>query len=191
MGVFDEVSQFLETRLEEFLRQNPQLELQVLLQQIQDQEKETLQLLHNLKTQQSQQEEQLLALAEDIKLWHGRIQKAQQAKRLDLVTAAQQRESELLQQGNQLWGQRLHTLERFQQAQKLSRQMQQRRQEVQNQIDSLKAQVPRSTSTSAPKSAPPPPQSTSQNHNQGGDPLEAEFQRWELDEELNRLKRKL
>jgi len=191
MGVFDEVSQFLETRLEEFLRQNPQLELQVLLEQIQDQEKETLQLLHNLRTQQSQQEEQLLALAEDIKLWHGRIQKAQQAQRLDLATAAQQRESELLQQGNQLWGQRLHTLERFQQAQKLSQQMQQRRQEVQNQIDSLKAQASRSTSTSAPKSTPPPPPRASQNHSQSGDPLEAEFQRWELDEELNRLKRKL
>ena len=191
MGVFDEVSQFLETRLEEFLRQNPQLELQVLLEQIQDQEKETLQLLHNLRTQQSQQEEQLLALAEDIKLWHGRIQKAQQAQRLDLATAAQQRESELLQQGNQLWGQRLHTLEQFQQAQKLSQQMQQRRQEVQNQIDSLKAQASRSTSTSAPKSTPPPPPRASQNHSQSGDPLEAEFQRWELDEELNRLKRKL
>lgn len=191
MGVFDEVSQFLETRLEEFLRQNPQLELQVLLEQIQDQEKETLQLLHNLKTQQSQQEEQLLALAEDIKLWHGRIQKAQQAQRLELATAAQQRENELLQQGNQLWGQRLQTLERLQQAQKLSQQMQQRRQEVQNQIDSLKAQASRSTSTAAPKSAPPPPPKTSRTHNQSGDPLEAEFQRWELDEELNRLKRKL
>jgi len=185
VGVFEEVSQFLETRLEEFLKQNPQLELQVLLDQLQGQEQETRRLVLTLENQQAQEEAELLTLAQDIQLWHGRIEKAQNAQRPDLASAAREREAQLLGQGNQLWSRRLQTLERLKQAQALIPQIQRRRREVQQQIDSLKQAPPQPAQPKAKTPAPEP------NYRRAADPLDAEFQRWELEDELNRLKRNL
>ncbi|MBJ7899227.1 MAG: TIGR04376 family protein [Cyanobacteria bacterium RI_101] len=185
MGVFEEVGQFLETRLEEFLKQNPQLELQVLLDQLQSQEQETRRLVLALEKQQAQEEAELLTLAQDIQLWHGRVEKARNAQRPDLAGAAQEREAQLLGQGNQLWSRRLQTLERLKQAQDLIPQIQRRRREVQQQIDSLKQAPPQPAQPKAKTPAPEP------NYTRGADPLDAEFQRWELEDELNRLKRNL
>ena len=45
MGLFDDLSRFLETRLEEFLKNNPHLELEAILEQLRQQEQDTSRLI--------------------------------------------------------------------------------------------------------------------------------------------------
>ena len=45
MGLFEDLSSFLELRLDEFLKENPHLELQALEDKLQDQEDEAVRLL--------------------------------------------------------------------------------------------------------------------------------------------------
>lgn len=190
MSVFDEFSRFLETRLEEFLRNNPDLELQALLEQLRDQDQDARRLLQRLEQQKNQQEQEILSLAQDIKTWHNRIEKAKQAGRLDLAAAAQEREAALLHQGNLVWGQRAGVGQQITQAQALLAQIQQRQKEVVAKIELAKQQK-KSTAT---------PNSDTVGWNQGNqyknyqrslDPLEATFQNWELDDDLENLKRNM
>ncbi|GBF82762.1 TIGR04376 family protein [Aphanothece sacrum] len=185
MSVFDDISRFLETRLEEFLRSNPHLELQALLEQLREQEQETLKLVKELEIQEKRLEKEILALAEDIKLWHLRIAKAQAAGRLDLAQAAQEREAALLRQGNQLWGQMQGAKQQIVQSQGLLRQIQQRKQEVQT-----KAREAQAAQTSSNWDTTGWNKGMNYNtYSKATDPLEVEFQRWELDDELESLKR--
>ena len=105
MSIFDDFSRFLETRLEEFLKNNPHFELQALLEQLREQEEEALKLIVEKEGQKKHLEAEILSLAEDIQAWHKRVAKAKSAGRLDLAQRAQEREATLLRQGNQLWGQ--------------------------------------------------------------------------------------
>jgi uncharacterized protein (TIGR04376 family) len=184
MGLFDDFSQFFETRLDEFLKSNPHLELEAILDQLREQERDTLKLIRTLETQL---ESQILNLAQEIKNWHGRIEKAKAASRHDLAQAAQEREAALLRQGNQVWGQMEGTKQRISQAQILLSQIQPKIKEVQAQAQQARsAQSANNWDTIGwnQGSTPPP-------YNKATDPLESEFQRWELDEELNRIKRDL
>ena len=52
MGLFEDLSQFLETRLEEFLAAHPHLELQAIEEQLREQEEDTLRLIANLQAQE-------------------------------------------------------------------------------------------------------------------------------------------
>jgi uncharacterized protein (TIGR04376 family) len=198
MGVFDDVSRFLEDRLEEFLHNNPHLELQALAEQLREQEADARQLLGGLERKKQDQEAQILSLAEDIQAWHGRIKKAQDANRLDLAQAAQEREAALLRQGNQVWGQRLGTEQRIKQAQDLLREIQQRQQAVQQRMKQVQAEqkvAETQTTTSSTATG-----TDTVGWNQGGqqqpyrrelDPLDAEFKRWELESELDAMKRNM
>ena len=105
MCLFDDLSRFLETRLDEFLRANPHLELRALEDQLRGQEEDALRLLGDLKRRERQLKNSILETAKDIQQWHGRIEKAKAANRQDLVGPAQEREAALLRQGNHLWGQ--------------------------------------------------------------------------------------
>ena len=130
MGLFDDFSQFLENRLEEFLQNNPHLELQALEEQLRQQEEDTLRLIVQLQRQEKKLEQDILSTAQEVKLWHNRIEKAQTANRIDLVQAAQEREASFLRQGNQQWGQMQGYKQRIQQATELYHQIKQRRKEV-------------------------------------------------------------
>lgn len=192
MGVFDDVSRFLEDRLEEFLHNNPHLELQALLEQLKEQEADARRLLVDLERKKQDQESQILSLAEDIQAWHGRIQKAQAAGRPDLAQGAQEREAALLRQGNQVWGQRSGTERRISQAQNLLQEIQQRQREVEQKAKQVAAEQ---RATVAQKTAAGTV-GWNQGEDQGNyrrelDPLEAEFKKWELQAELDALKRKV
>lgn len=196
MGLFEDLSKFLETRLEEFLRSHPHLELQALDEQLREQEEDTLRLIGTLQLEEKQLENKILDAAQDVKRWHIRIDKAQVAHREDLVRAAQEREAALLRQGNQLWGQMNGVKERLQKSQELQRQIQVRRQEVRAKA----AQVNAERERAAQKAQAAQPnswetqgwnRSASSTFASSGDPLEQVFQRWETDEELDRLKRNL
>lgn len=88
MGLFDDVGRFLEDRLEEFLQNNPHLELEALLEQLKEQEADARRLLTDLQRKKQDQEAQILNLAQDIQAWHSRIQQAKAAGREDLAQRA-------------------------------------------------------------------------------------------------------
>jgi uncharacterized protein (TIGR04376 family) len=185
MGIFDDFSRFLEERLDEYMRANPQLELLALEQNLREQEEETLQLMTNLKLEERQIQDKILELAREIQLWHARIEKAKAANRLDLAEPAQKHEGELLMQGNQLWGQMEMLKQRIQQTQELQQQIQQRRKEVQIKVSEAQASraAGTGTTTSIPNEATTAPRST--------EALEQDFRRWEAEQELEQLKRSM
>jgi len=186
VGLFD----FLETRLEEFLRNNPHLELQALEEQLRQQEEDTLRLIIDLQAQQKRVQDEILATAQDIQRWHSRIDKAKAAGRLDLAQGAQEREAALLREGNQLWGKMQGLKERIEQAKDLQKKIQVRRQEVRTKA--TQAEATRSTAQTQPSW-----ETTGWNQNRtpssatGSDQLEEKFSRWETDDELEKLKRNL
>jgi uncharacterized protein (TIGR04376 family) len=104
MGLFEDLSRFLENRLDEFLKANPHLELMALEEQLRGQEEDAINLLGTLKRRQQQLEDSILETAQAIQRWHERIKKAQAANREDLAQPAQAREAALLREGNHLWG---------------------------------------------------------------------------------------
>lgn len=176
MSVFDDVSRFLEDRLEEYLRNNPHLELQALAEQLDEQANDTLRLIAQLQLQEQTLQEKILATARDVQLWHERIAKAQSKGRLDLVEPAQAREAALLRQGNQLWGQMTAVKQQIEQSQQLYRQIQVRQQEVKQRLATVQAGP---TTWGTPPAADP------------NDPLEAAFHAWDIEDELDSLKRNL
>jgi len=193
MGVFDDVSRFLEDRLEEFLHNNPHLELQALAEQLREQEADARQLLAGLERKKQDQEAQILSLAQDIQAWHSRIKKAQDSNRLDLAQAAQEREAALLRQGNQVWGQRAGTEHRIQQARDLLQEIQQRQREVEQRAKQVQAEQKMAAAQQkvATDTAGWNQGEQQQPYRRELDPLEAEFKRWELEAELEEIKRKM
>ncbi len=195
MGLIKDITNFLETRLEEYIRKNPQMELQMLLEQLKQQETEILKIIADFELKEKKFQDQILAIAEDIKLWHNRAIKANESGRQDLANAANERETALLKQGNQVWAQMSLAKQRLAQTFELSTQIQARITEIKQKIsEAAKSQSysgANSAENSAANSLPnfgwgnlnPPPSAD--------DPLEAKFHQWEMDEEIARLKRKI
>lgn len=191
MGLFEDFSRFLETRLEEFLRNNPHLELQAIEEQLRQQEEDTIRLMTDLRLQERQLQDEILATAQEVQRWHIRIEKAKSVGRLDLAEPAEAREAALLRQGNQLWGQMKGLQDRIKQSKDLQQKIQVRRQEVQ-------AKVAQAQATRASAQAEQRWQTTGWNQassysfsSKSADPLEETFRRWEMDEELDQLKRQM
>ena len=190
MSVFDELNRFLEDRLEEFLQENPHLELLALDEQLQEQQLNAQRSLTQLQSQETQIQNQILETAREVELWQRRVQKAEAAGRMDLAGPARDREAALFRQGNQLWGQMQGTQTQIQTLQETLKHLNDRRAEVKQQIQILRQQqaqqatVPPEYSAANPwTTSPPPPKAA--------DPLDAVFQQWETDEELEDLKRQM
>ncbi|MEN9206296.1 MAG: TIGR04376 family protein [Thermostichales cyanobacterium DRC_bins_46] len=174
MGLFDALGsfgQFLETKLDEFLRAHPELELQILADQVDQQYAEALNLLKN---------KQILELAEEIKTWHGRVEKAKQAKRPDLATQAQAVEDRLLQQGNTLWAAMKAAAQRQVDTRQLLQQIEGKREEIKRRQQELWRQQAQST---------PEPWGSPRGDQQWQE-LERQFRELELQLELDELRRK-
>ncbi|BAZ27846.1 hypothetical protein NIES4074_02740 [Cylindrospermum sp. NIES-4074] len=189
MGLFDDLSRFLENRLEEFLRNNPHLELEALLEQLREQEEDTLKLIADLQLQEKRSQDEILSTAQEIQRWHIRVQKAKTAGREDLATAASAREAALLREGNQRWGQMQGLKERITQSQELLRKIQQRRQEVQTKA--AEAQTARAKTQTQQRLETNGWQNPTTSYSGGFDDLEDKFRRWETQDELEQLKRNL
>lgn len=190
MGLFEDLSSFLEMRLEEFLRNNPHLELQALEENLREQEEETIKLLGDLRLREQRLQAEILATAQEIQRWHVRIEKAKNAQRFDLVKPAEEREAALLRQGNQLWGQMEVVKQRIPETIKLQQSIQARKKEVSAKIAAAQA----ARSTYRPPETEQQWQTTGWNQSVRGssaDPLEQQFRQWETDEELNELKRQM
>ena len=190
MGLFDDINQFLEERLDEFLSNNPHLELQAIEEQLREQERDTTKLIAKLQLEEKSLQDRILQTANDIQTWHGRIGKAEKAKRQDLADAAREREAELLRQGNQTWGQMEGVKQRIVKAKELLQQVQQKRQEIKVKFERAKTSQTQTNAYSSgtvgwDRGADSP------QYRRSADPLEAEFQRWEVDEELEQIKRNM
>ncbi len=195
MSLFDDLSRFLETRLDEFLRANPHLELRALEDQLRGQEEDALRLLGNLKRREKELQSNILETAQDIQQWHQRIEKAKAANREDLVGPAQEREAALLRKGNHLWGQMKSVKERITQTTELRQRVSTKRQEVKTKIAQAAA-----TQQAAQKTAQTASDTdwgtagwnqTTYSASQSFDPLDETFRQWEAEEDLNELKRKM
>ena len=186
MGLFDDINQFLEERLDEFLQNNPHLELQALEEQLREQEQDTTQLISRLQLEEKSLQDRVLAIANDIQTWHARIGKAELANRQDLANAAREREAELLRQGNQIWGQMEGVKQRTTQAKELLLQVKQKRQELKQ---TAKARA--STHTASSDTIGWDRGASSPKYHRSADPLEAEFQKWEVDEELEKIRKNM
>ncbi len=139
MKFIEDIIRFLETRLEEFLRAHPEIELQALDEQLRQQEADTRRLLQESRTQKQALSEALSKLGEEIKTWHFRIAKAERANRPDLAEGARRREAELLEKGSRLFNQGKALEEKIRQLEALLPQIAQRRQEVQTKLQEVKA----------------------------------------------------
>ena len=187
MSLFDDLSRFLETRLDEFLRANPHLALRALEDQLRGQEEDAIRLLGDLKRREQQLENSILETAKDIQQWHGRIEKAKAANRQDLVGPAQEREAALLRQGNHLWGQMKSVKERVEQTKELRQRVKAKREEVKVKIaQAAAAQTIPSTDWGTAGW-----NQTTYSAGKGYDPLDDSFRRWEAEEELDELKKKM
>ena len=192
MGLFDDVSQFLEDRLEEYLRNNPQLELMAMEEKLRDQEAETLKLVAELKRREQQLQDEILAIAQEIQTWHARIEKARAKGRLDLAEPAEAREAALLREGNQKWGKMEMVKERLQQTQELQRKIQLRRKEVQGQVAQAQAaQASAKAQTTAKAQQDWNSVGWSNTPKGKANPLDQQFRQWEAQEELEQMKRDL
>jgi uncharacterized protein (TIGR04376 family) len=191
MSVFDDVSRFLQTRLDEFLKNNPHLELQALDEQLREQEEDTLRLILDLQKKEKTVKNQILDTATDIQRWHERIQKAQAANRQDLVKAAEEREATLLRQGNQLWGQMKGFQERMVKAKELYRQVHSSRQELKKKMAEVSQAQTTQKSQEAQFAGWNSTNNKTYNFSSGSDPLEQEFKNWEAEEELNNMKQNM
>jgi uncharacterized protein (TIGR04376 family) len=191
MGIFEDLSKFLETRLEEFLRKNPHLELQALEEQLREQEDDTLRLILELQKQEKQLQDDILAIAQEIQLWHGRASKAEAAGRTDLAQAAKEREAALLRQGNQRWGQMQGVKQRSEQSKDLVRQIQRKREELKLELSRAKAAREQAQSTPNSDTKGWDRGETYNRYPKSGDILDEQFQRWEMDEEIEQMKRNL
>jgi uncharacterized protein (TIGR04376 family) len=188
MGLFDDIGKFLEERLDEFLRDNPHLELQAIEDQLREQEEDTRRLIMNLQRQEQQIQDEILAIAKKIELWHKRVSKAESANEPDLARAAKEREATLLRQGNQKWGQMEGVKQNLVKAKELLHQTQQKRKEVQAKAAEAarsQAEAPPSSSTSGWEKA------TKYRSSTGYDPLDDRFRQWEMDAEIEQMKRDL
>lgn len=188
MGLLDDISRFLETRLEEFIRNNPQIELQILEDKLHQQEAEIAKLIITSKQEEKNFQDKILEIAEEIRVWHDRTVKAESFDRRDLANLAKEREAALLRQGNQIWAQMELVKKRAIDSQALQVQIQERRKEVQAKIaeaaKTAKAQSPSSTPLNWDNLYTPP-------FRDPNDKLEETFRRWEMDEEIERLKRNM
>lgn len=191
MSLFDDLSTFLEARLDEFLRDNPHLELQAIEDNLRDQEEEAIRLLGDLRLKESRLQQEILNTAQEVQLWHARVEKAKEKGRMDLAQPAEEHEAMLLRQGNHLWGQMEALRQRIQETIDLQRQIQQKRKEVSAQAAQARATR---TATSADQrwqtagwqnyNASTPGASSLQD-------LEKAFRQWEMDEEIEELKRNM
>lgn len=189
MSLFDDLSQILEQRLEEFLRNNPHLELQALEEQLQQQEADAIGLMADLQRQERQLKDNILSTAKEVQLWHERIGKAEKADRQDLVQPAKEREAALLRQGNMLWGQLQGVKERLERTKDLVKQIQIRRKEVRVKVAAAQAEQTASRNRNTWETTGWN-QSVSQRPSPGDD-LDEKFRKWELEEEIEQLKREI
>lgn len=181
MNFFEDFTKFLESRLDEFLQSNPQLNLTILAQELKQEKSDTIKLIFQGESDLKKIENDILNIGKEIQTWHNRIEKAQQARRLDLAQEAQDRENSLLTQGAFLWRQMEEIKQKIALNKELLSSIETKEKEVNLKIEQLKASQNYSNTYQTP----------SWNQSNYNDDLERKFQQWEIDEQIQELKKNL
>ncbi|BAQ63023.1 hypothetical protein GM3708_3429 [Geminocystis sp. NIES-3708] len=185
MGIFEDFSNFLESRLEEFLQSNPHLNLTIIAQELNTQKQDTTRLISSLELELKKIENDILNLGKEIQTWHKRIEKAKTAGRLDLATEAENRQSLLLNQGNLLWQKMEQNKQKIVKNKQLLISLETKQQEVNLKIAQLKAKEQNTDYSHTQNN-----QSSSSSYNSTDD-LETKFHQWEIEQELQEMKNNL
>ena len=191
MGLFDNINQFVEKQLEEFLRNHPHLELSALEEQLKEQERDTKNLIAEFQLKEKTLQKEILAIAKKVKTWHTRVDIATAAGRPDLAEAAKEREAALLRQGNQVWGKMEGVKKRIPQAEELLQQIQQRLKAVKAKSAEVKSAQKNNYSDRYTKGWNQGINDNFGDDSSTVDPLEAKFQKLEVEEELENIKKNL
>jgi hercynine metabolism protein len=99
----EELEARLDQQLEGFLRTNPQQEALLNEQQARDRQRNLLAERLRLRQQAEEQRQLLLRLAEEIRQWQARMERARAAGALDLASRAEQHTAALMDQGRHRW----------------------------------------------------------------------------------------
>ena len=193
MSIFDNINQFVEQQLEDFLSKHPHLELSALEEQLKEQERDTKNLISEFQLKEKKLQQEIIEIAEKIKTWHTRVDMAEAAGKPDLAEAAKEREAALLRQGNQVWGKMEGVKKRIPQAEELLKQIQQRLKVVKAKYADVKSANVSSNNYSDryTKGWHQGINDNYSNYSSTVDPLEEKFQQLELDEELQKIKNNL
>lgn len=182
MGIFEDFSNFLESRLDEFLKSNPELNLTILQQEVKQQKRDTIKLINDLESKQKVLENQIVALGKEVSLWYARIEKAKQGGRFDLAEEAEKKQASLLQEGNLLWQEMEDVKQKNLDAKKLLITLEEKEREINLKMEQMKKVQPTYSSS----------------HNfdnrythHSDDDLESKFQQWEIEQELQKMKKNL
>lgn len=188
MGLFEDFSDFLEIKLDEFLNNNPELKLEVLLAEIKTQKEDTQKLIIDLNSQRNKLDQEIVSVGQEIQTWHSRIEKAKQAGRLDLEQAAQQKENSYLRLGNLIWNERANLEKRLNSSKQLLISLEEREKEVQTKFNVAKAQKQYAQNNQNFDWNQKVNYNTSSYNDYD---LEREFEKLETDQELAKMKKNL
>lgn len=102
---FEELESRLNARLERFLENNPEQEALLQRQEQSERRGDLIQRRRQLQSQAERERQTLLQLAEEIRQWQQRIQRAREAGAGDLAARAQQHLGSLMDRGRLAWEQ--------------------------------------------------------------------------------------
>ena len=114
----EQLERELDARLSAFLRNNPVQENLFSEQHLKDRASALQRQRQQLQSEAKQQRQQLLRLAEDVRAWRSRVDRARAAGADDLAERAEQHLTSLMNQGRSLWadledlGRRFNEVER-------------------------------------------------------------------------------
>jgi len=166
----DQLEARLEQTLEGFLRANPQQDTLLAEQEARERQQQLRRDRLALKTEAELQRQGLLRLAEDIRCWQGRVDRAKGAGALDLAGRADAHIATLMEQGRARWQTLGELGERFAAVEQQLRQL----------GEGPGSQGPTAAATPAPQ----PSGST-------GPDLEADWAAFETQQDLEDLRRKM
>ena len=99
----EQLERELDARLSAFLRNNPVQDNLFSEQHLKDRAGALQRQRQQLQSEAKQQRQQLLQLAEDVRAWRNRVDRAKAAGATDLAERAEQHLSSLMNQGRALW----------------------------------------------------------------------------------------
>jgi hercynine metabolism protein len=161
----------LDAALEGFLRGNPQQEALLAEQDARERQQRLRRERVALKAEAELQRQGLLRLAQDIRGWQGRVERARAAGALDLAGRAEAHIGTLMEQGRARWQTLAELGDRFA--------------AVERDLQALAA------GGGGPATEPAPKTSQTTSAKPGGTGLEADWAAFETQQELEALRRKL
>ena len=99
----EQLERELDARLSAFLRKNPVQDNLFSEQHLKDRAVALQRQRQQLQSEAKQQRQQLLKLAEDVRAWRSRVDRARAAGAVDLAVRAEQHLTSLMNQGRALW----------------------------------------------------------------------------------------